>query len=207
VPDDSKMLLGSLLYPVFELLDLFGPLEMFGNCPQLELCTVALSAGPVKSAQGVEAVADYALDDCPPLDLLLIPGGFGSREEISNQPLLDWIGKRVAETRVTMTVCSGSMLLAAAGLLDGRPATTNKALFNEITELTPAVKWVKQARWVDDGNIVTASGVSAGIDMALAVVAREFGQEQAELLAELTEYEWHRDPDWDPFARVHGLVD
>jgi transcriptional regulator GlxA family with amidase domain len=106
-----------------------------------------------------------------------------------------------------MTVCSGSMLLAAAGLLDGRPATTNKALFNEITELTPAVKWVKQARWVDDGNIVTASGVSAGIDMALAVVAREFGQEQAELLAELTEYEWHRDPDWDPFARVHGLVD
>ena len=110
--DDRKLLLGSLLYPVFELLDLFGPLEMFGNCPQLELCTVALSAGPVKSAQGVEAVADYALDDCPPLDLLLIPGGMGCREEISNQPLLDWIGKRVAETRVTMTVCSGSMLLA-----------------------------------------------------------------------------------------------
>ncbi|HIF63549.1 MAG TPA: DJ-1/PfpI family protein [Deltaproteobacteria bacterium] len=180
---------------------------MFGNCPQLELCTVALSAGPVKSAQGVEAVADYALDDCPPLDLLLIPGGFGSREEISNQPLLDWLGKRVAETRVTMTVCSGSMLLAATGLLDGRPATTNKALFNEITEFTPAVKWVKQARWVDDGDIVTASGVSAGIDMALAVVAREFGEEQAKLLAELTEYEWHRDPNWDPFARVHGLVD
>ncbi|HWP66536.1 MAG TPA: DJ-1/PfpI family protein [Candidatus Limnocylindria bacterium] len=105
-----------------------------------------------------------------------------------------------------MSVCSGSLLLAAAGVLDGRRATTNKMFFGEIAAAAPAVQWVREARWVVDGPVVTSSGVSAGIDMALAVIAALFGTKTAEDLALVAEYEWHRDAGWDPFARAHGLV-
>jgi transcriptional regulator GlxA family with amidase domain len=105
-----------------------------------------------------------------------------------------------------MSVCNGASLLAAAGLLDGRPATTNKAYWDLATAPGPKVKWVTRARWVDDGKIVTSSGVSAGMDMTLHVIERLFGSKAAEGLAQGTEYEWHRDPKWDPFAEVHGLV-
>src|SRR6188768_34830 len=99
-----------------------------------------------------------------------------------------------------MSVCNGASILAASGLLDGRPATTNKAYWTSSTAPGPKVNWVRKARWVDDGNIVTSSGVSAGMDMTLHVISRLFGMETAERLANATEYEWHRDPDWDPFA-------
>jgi transcriptional regulator GlxA family with amidase domain len=92
-------------------------------------------------------------------------------------------------------------LLAAAGILDGRRATTNKAFYTQIVNAGPKVNWVKEARWVDDGNIVTSSGVSAGIDMALHVIARLYGDESAEKIAQLTEYQWHRNADVDPFAQ------
>lgn len=91
-------------------------------------------------------------------------------------------------------------ILAATGLLDGRKATTNKAYWTRSTAPGPKVEWVRQARWVDDGNIVTSSGVSAGIDMTLHVISRLFDMETARKLARETEYEWHSDPSWDPFA-------
>ena len=99
-----------------------------------------------------------------------------------------------------------SGLLAAAGLLDGRRATTNKMFFKEVAALGPNVDWVPEARWVEDGKYVTSSGVSAGIDMALAVIEVTIGPQASEQLAVGTEYEWHRDPAWDPFAKVHGLA-
>ena len=105
-----------------------------------------------------------------------------------------------------MTVCTGTALLAQAGLLDGRRATTNKMFFSWPETTWPAVRWVREARWVEDGTFWTSSGVSAGIDMALAVVARIADQQTADFLATATEYEWHRDAGWDPFARVHGLI-
>ena len=105
-----------------------------------------------------------------------------------------------------MTVCTGTALLAQAGLLDGRRATTNKMFFAWPEGTWPAVHWVREARWVEDGKFWTSSGVSAGIDMALAVVERIAGSQTAELLATATEYDWHRDAGWDPFAHVHGLV-
>ena len=120
--------------------------------------------------------------------------------------MIDWLRGRVGELEVDMTVCTGSALLAQAGLLDGRRATTNKMFFSWPESTWPAVRWVREARWVEDGKLWTSSGVSAGIDMALAVVQRLADEKTAELLATATEYEWHRDPAWDPFARVHGLV-
>jgi putative intracellular protease/amidase len=199
--------LGVILFPDFELLDVFGPVEMFANLQgSVDVLMVAERAGPVRSAQGPAVVAEAGFADCPALDLLLVPGGIGTRAAIDDQGLLAFLRQRVADAEFAMTVCTGAALFAQAGVLDGRRATTNKMLFQWVTEQGPKVDWVKEARWVEDGKFVTSSGVSAGIDMALAVIARLSGQQTADLLAVGTEYEWHRDPTWDPFAKIHGLV-
>ncbi len=194
--------IGIVLYPRFELLDVYGPVEIFGNVgPKLKVVMVAEKAGPVTSVQGPKVVADFGFDDCPPLDLLLVPGGFGTMTELKNAALLDWLVARSAKAEITMSVCSGSALLAKAGLLDGRRATSNKRYFQIAVDQGPKVEWVKEARWVDDGDRVTSSGVSAGIDMALHVVERLYGTKTAEAIADGTEYQWHRDSTKDPFYR------
>ena len=199
--------LGVILFPVFELLDVFGPVEMFGNLTgTVEVKMVAREAGPVVSAQGVKVVADYGFADCPHLDLVLVPGGFGTRDAIDDPDLLSWLAQRVARAEVAMTVCTGTALFARAGVLDGRRATTNKMAFNWVAKQGPKVQWIKEARWVEDGKFVTSSGVSAGMDMALAVIQRIAGPEVSKTLAVATEYEWHQDASWDPFAKIHGLV-
>src|SRR5213083_674285 len=182
----AERTLGVVLFPGFELLDVFGPLEAFGGLGGLfNVVTVAERAGPVASAQRVRAVADHGLADCPHLDLL---------------------ARRAAEAEIVTSVCTGAALLARAGLLDGRRATTNKAFFQWVADQGPRVTWVKVARWVDDGKFVTSSGVSAGIDMALHVIARTHGREVSENVARAMEYDWHTDADWDPFAKVWGLA-
>jgi transcriptional regulator GlxA family with amidase domain len=200
---------GVVLFEGFELLDVFGPLEAFGmlaNANGCRVLTTAQAAGEVQSAQGIRAVADFGFADCPRIDIMLVPGGIGTRREASNHATLEWLRKRAEQAEIVTSVCTGAALLARAGLLDGRRATTNKRAFQWVVEQGPAVKWVKEARWVDDGKFSTSSGVSAGIDMALSVIARIAGDSAAEKIATAMEYEWHRDPAWDPFARVHGLV-
>ena len=197
----TALTLGAILYPDFELLDLYGPLEMFGNVGEVEIATVAAAPGPVASAQGPKTLAEYGFDDCPPLDLLLLPGGIGTLAALEDEALLEFLRARSATARSTLSVCSGSAILARAGLLDGRRATSNKMFFSLATSQSEKVDWVEEARWVEDGGMVTSSGVSAGIDMALAVIAGLFGGERAEQISVLTEYEWHRDPAWDPFVK------
>jgi putative intracellular protease/amidase len=193
--------LGAILYPGFELLDLYGPLEMFGSLgPDVPIVTVAEQAGPVRSAQGPETVATYGFDTCPELDLMLLPGGIGTLEQLGNEKMLAFLRAKAADAEVTMSVCSGSAILAKAGLLDGLRATSNKVFFDLARSQSHAVDWAEAARWVDAGRFVTSSGVSAGTDMALAVIARLFGAERAEAVAVVTEYQWHRDADSDPFA-------
>lgn len=203
----AERTLGVVLYPGFELLDVFGPLEAFGNVPGvIGVKMVAAQAGPVVSAQGPRAVADHGFKDAPQLDMLLVPGGIGTRDAIDDRPLLDWLAARSRSAEIVMSVCTGSALLARAGLLDGQRATTNKAFFQWVADQGPKVDWVRQARWVDAGKFVTSSGVSAGIDMALAVVTRLAGRDLAENLARMMEYQWHTDADVDPFAKVWGLA-
>jgi transcriptional regulator GlxA family with amidase domain len=200
---------GVVLFEGFELLDVFGPLEAWGmlaNMGQCKITTVAERGGAVTSAQGPKAIAEFGFGDCPHLDLILIPGGIGTRKEISNQALLDWVKARAEKAEVVTTVCTGTAILAHTGLLDGRRATTNKRAFKWVAEQSAKVTWVREARWVEDGKFATSSGVSAGIDMALAVMARLYGAETAEAIAIAMEYEWHRDANWDPFAKIHGLV-
>ena len=199
--------LGVVLFTDFELLDVFGPLEVFGHAKDFfRIVTVAEQPGPVASTQGPRAVADHGLDDCPPLDVLLVPGGMGTRREVDNARLIDWLAARARSAELVTSVCTGAALLARAGVLDGRRATSNKRAFQWVTAQGPAVTWVRQARWVDDGNVVTSSGVSAGIDMALYVVERLAGAEVREQLAVRMEYEWRADASHDPFARMWGLA-
>ncbi len=200
--DSASLTLGAIFYEGFELLDMYGPLEMFGSVgPELSIVTVAEQAGPVASFQGPKSLAEYGFDDCPRLDLVLLPGGFGTIAQLQNEALLEFLRMRGDEAQVTMSVCSGSAILAKAGVLDGLRATSNKQFFALATGQGEKVDLVTEARWVDAGNFVTSSGVSAGMDMALAVIERLFGSERAEAIAVLTEYEWHRDPTWDPFVK------
>ena len=199
--------IGVLLFDQFELLDVFGPLEMFGLLPEhFDLLLVAESGSRVASAQGPASVIDYRFEDSPDFDLLLVPGGRGTRREVDNPVLLDWLRDRAGRAELVTSVCTGSALLARAGILDGQRATTNKAAFAWVAAQGERVDWVKQARWVEDGRYFTASGVSAGMDMSLAVIARLHGEDLAQQVANWSEYDWHRDPAWDPFAAVHNLV-
>ncbi|MEM9106607.1 MAG: DJ-1/PfpI family protein [Pseudomonadota bacterium] len=198
---------GALIFPGFEPLDLYGPLEMFGLMSKdYKLTLVAEHEGPVKSNPYVESVANTSFDRSPEFDMILVPGGPGTRSEVNNSAIIDWIAKASERTEHTLSVCTGSALLARSGILDGVRATTNKAAFSWVAEQGPKVKWIKQARWVEDGKFFTSSGVSAGMDMALGAIAHMHGMERAEEIATFAEYSWHRDKDDDPFARVHGLV-
>jgi transcriptional regulator GlxA family with amidase domain len=206
----SHKTVGVLLFEGFELLDVFGPLEAWGMHAEITgaytIVTAAEKAGAIKSAQEPRAIADYSLADCPRIDIMLVPGGIGTRREVKNAPLLDWLGQRAGQAEIVSSVCTGAALLARARLLDGRRATSNKLSFKWVTEQAPAVEWIRQARWVEDGKFATSSGVSAGIDMTLALIAKLAGVGCAEQVAIRMEYEWHRDPSWDPFAKIHGLV-
>ena len=205
----AQRTLGAILFQGFELLDVFGPLEAWGMLAAQGRCrvtTVAERAGPVASAQGPKAIAEFGFEDCPQLDLLLVPGGIGTREQVSNPLLLDWLKARAEKAEVVTTVCTGTAILARTGLLDGCRATTNKRAFKWVITNGEKVNWIREARWVEDGKFATSSGVSAGIDMALAVMARLYGAEAAEKIAIAMEYDWHRDANWDPFAKIHRLV-
>ncbi|MEM5478041.1 DJ-1/PfpI family protein [Pacificibacter sp. AS14] len=198
---------GALIFPNFELLDLFGPLEMFGLLKDdFDLQLVAETSEPVSSNQQVRANPDVTFKDADQFDVLFVPGGMGTRREVNNTALLDWIRIASEPAEYVLSVCTGSLLLAGAGLLDDRRATTNKAAFTKIADQYPKVDWVKQARWVEDGKFITSSGVSAGMDMALGAIALMHDHETAEKVAIWSEYDWHKDKDWDPFAKTNGLV-
>ena len=199
---DEARTLGAILYEDFELLDLYGPLEMFGSIgPELRIVTVADAPGPVASAQGPETVADVGFDECPELGLILVPGGIGTVPQLENAKLLDFLRERSRSAEITMSVCSGSALLAKAGVLDGLRATSNKQFFAFAESQSNKVRWIEEARWVEDGATATSSGVSAGTDMALGIIARLYGRERADEVAARTEYEWQSDPTRDPFVK------
>lgn len=204
---EQPLTLGAILYPGFEMLDLFGPLEMFSLVPkeQLTIFMIAEQVGPVPAALGMEisgpkVIADYSFTDAPQLDILLLPGGVGTVPELENTGMLEFLAKRSETAKITASVCSGSALLAKAGVLDGHRATSNKQLFALATNQSDKVTWVEAARWVDDGPVITASGVSAGTDMGVAIIQRLWGEDMANMVTEFAEYTWHKDADKDPFA-------
>jgi transcriptional regulator GlxA family with amidase domain len=207
VPETAAAIkVGAVIFEGFELLDVFGPLEMFGMLKErVSITMLAEIPGSVKSIQGPACTAEAGLAGEHRLDVLLIPGGMGTRREVSNLPFLEEIRRQADAARFVATVCTGSGLLAKSGALDGRRATSNKFTFKWAVEQGPRVQWVPEARWVEDGKYFTSSGVSAGIDMSLGLIARIFDRETSLRAANWAEYEWHEDKDWDPFAKLNGL--
>jgi putative intracellular protease/amidase len=199
--------LAALVFPGFETLDYFGPIEMLGGLGQeIQVITVGKGCDPVPSVHGQRIVIDKVTAEKNDYDLLLIPGGDSALIAAQDDELMQWIREASANAERVMAVCTGTVLLAMTGVLNGRKATTNKLDFNRTVPLAPNVDWVKEARWVEDGKFFTSSGVSAGMDMALAVMADLFGMARADKLALGCEYEWHKDASRDPFARSAGLV-
>ena len=202
----SKRTLGVVLVEGFELLDVFGPLEMFGlAADHFEIRLISETGGVVASRQGPKSVCDASFQPAPAIDVLLVPGGIGTRREVNNPVLLDWLNERSKQAELVASVCTGSALLAKAGVLDGLRATSNKLAFAWASAQSEKVQWQQQARWVEDGKVFSSSGVSAGIDMALAVIAKLVSEQAAEDAANFAEYSWQRDADCDPFASVVGV--
>jgi transcriptional regulator GlxA family with amidase domain len=199
--------LAALVFPGFETLDYFGPIQMLaGFGGEIEITTVAKLCNPVESVHGQRIAIDRAISEKNDYDLLFIPGGDSALNESKDEELMQWIRDAAAKAERVMAVCTGTVLLGMTGVLDGRKATTNKLDFTKTVHLAQHVNWVKEARWVEDGKFFTSSGVSAGMDMALAVMADLFGLAVAENIAESCEYEWHKDANRDPFAKSSGLI-
>ena len=198
------------LFEGFTVLDVYGPVQAFASCrvlqpdgkrrPFFEIFSMAREPGRVKASEGPATWADWSFERAPDFDILLVPGGFGTRVAVADQAFLGRLAAASRRARITTTVCTGSALLARTGLLDGRPATSNKIAWNWVIQQGPRVLWKRKARWVDDGDVLTSSGVSAGIDMALSLIARLHGREVALTAARNMEYVWHESADDDPFA-------
>jgi transcriptional regulator GlxA family with amidase domain len=191
---------GVLLFPDFEPLDVFGPVEAFviaewpGARPEdarpFRVVTVAEAAGPVAMRGGVRVLPDHDLAGCPHLDVLLVPGGPGIRGEHLSPALRRFVAERAGDVEVLCSVCTGAALLAGAGVLSGKEATTNRRAFDWVVSVSPPdVRWDRARRFVDAGRVVTSAGVSAGIDMALHLVGRIAGEEVATAAAARMEYE------------------
>lgn len=196
-----------VLFDGFELLDVFGPVEIFSMLPELiSVDYLGASAGPVRSSQGAEVVVPTAYMEAATPDIVLVPGGLGTRALVGDAAFLRWLAGWATEASLVASVCTGSAVLAAAGLLDGYRATSNKRAFAWASSHGRDVEWVTRARWVEDRDRWTSSGVAAGMDMAAALVGALFGPEVAREAVERIELETHPDASWDPFAAVHGLL-
>ncbi|MBV8295730.1 MAG: DJ-1/PfpI family protein [Acidimicrobiia bacterium] len=181
---------GILLFDQAEELDFAGPLEVFGMaCRDGDrVVTVAERSEPVRANLGLRVVPDHSVADAPPLDVLVVPGGFGTRREADNPVLLDWIKQVAAGCTWVTSVCTGSMLLEAAGVIDGRNVTTHWAMIDTFRN-KDTVTVLDGRRYVRDGNVVTAAGVSAGIDMSLWVVGQLYGVEHVRGVQRMMEYD------------------
>lgn len=191
---------GILIFDDVEVLDFCGPFEVFsvalapgeGDGEERRLfrvVTIAERADIVRCRGDLLVQPHHTIADHPSLDILLVPGGQGTRRERANLALLDWIAAQDRHTELTTSVCTGAYLLAANGLLDGKQATTHWAGIPWMREHHPAIDVRDDVRFVDQGHVITSAGVSAGIDMALHIVARLHGQEVAAATARTMEYE------------------
>jgi transcriptional regulator GlxA family with amidase domain len=190
---------GILVFDDVEVLDFCGPFEVFSvtrlneerrreDPSPFEVLLVAQQAGVVTAAGALKVIPDATLVACPALDVLVVPGGWGTRREMHNAELLAWIAQRGRQVETLTSVCTGAMLLGHAGLLDGRRATTHWRSLDWMSESFPQVTVERALHVVEDGHVVTSAGISAGIDMALRVVARYHGDAIARATARQMEY-------------------
>ena len=190
---------GIILFENIEVLDFCGPFEVFSVTRLNEekrreepspfgVLLVAENNVPVVTMGGMKVIPDHAFESCPKLDILVVPGGWGTRKELKNPAMLNWLRIRASEVETLTSVCTGSMLLGFAGLLDGRHATTHWRSLDWMRESFPRVTVENDKHFVEDGSLITSAGISAGIDLALKVVERYYGEGIARATAKHMEY-------------------
>ncbi len=190
---------GILVFPDVEVLDFCGPFEVFSvtrldesrrreEPSPFEVVLIAESTEPVVATGGLRVLPDQDLAGCPGLDVLVVPGGWGTRSLVNHEKVVAWIRERSVAAELSTSVCTGSFLLGQAGLLDGRRATTHWMSLDRMRETFPSIEVVRDQHVVNDGSIITSAGISAGIDMALRVVARYHGEAIARATARYMEY-------------------
>jgi transcriptional regulator GlxA family with amidase domain len=197
-----------VLFDQVEVLDFAGPFEVFSVAGRrhvgepYEVFTVA-ERSPVFARNHLVVVPTYTFETCPPCDMFLIPGGggfhpdgtpFGSRKEMNNPVMLDWIQQRAGNSQLVLSVCTGALILARAGLLENLEATTHYLAFDALRSVSPSIRVAPEKRWADNGKIITSAGVSAGIDMSLHVVARLQGNHVADETARYMQYDGWQKP-------------
>ena len=206
--DGAPLRVAILLFDEVEVLDCAGPFEVFAVAhseagdPAFEVVTVALRAGPVVARNGLTVLPACTPDGLGQVDILVVPGGFGTRRELNNPATLDFVRATSASAGVTLSVCTGAMLLGAAGLLEGKGATTHWAAMDELRALDCGAELHPEARVVDNGAVITAAGVSAGIDAALYLVGRIYGAATARRTARYMQYDWPNQTDAQTVVRL-----
>ncbi len=200
----NRRVVGIVIFPEVEALDFCGPYEVFSvvrlneerrreEPSPFEVLLVAEQAEALTTSGGMRVLPDCTLADCPALDTLVVPGGWGTRRQINNEVLIRWIKERGQQVETLTSVCTGAMLLGQAGLLDGRRATTHWRSLAWMRESFPLVTVEEQLHVVEDGHIVTSAGIAAGIDLALKVVGRYYGEAVARATARHMEYRFPED--------------
>ncbi|WP_221029572.1 DJ-1/PfpI family protein [Actomonas aquatica] len=186
-----------LLFDDVEVLDFAGPFEVFSVTRELnqdalfKVHTVGVTAGTIRARNGLKVIPDHTLESVPPTDVLIIPGGAGTRQLLHQESTIEWIRHRARHhTEIILSVCTGALLLARANLLDGLTVTTHHSTLDLLTDLAPNATVDPAQRFHDNGKIITAAGISAGIDASLHLVARLHGEDTARRTAIYMEYPW-----------------
>ena len=190
-----------VVFDGFEPLDVFGPFDVFTHTDAVGVRIFSLDGPGATVSEGGARVEALGPEEIDPRGVLLIPGGSGTRALVGDGRWLSSLRRLAAQSSQVLTVCTGSALLAAAGALDGRRATSNDLVFDWVVGTGERVDWIKEARWVVDGKFRTSSGISAGIDMALDYVEDTCGPEAADKVSAQMEYIRNRESGYDPFAR------
>ncbi|MDT4953647.1 MAG: hypothetical protein QOJ02_1785 [Acidobacteriota bacterium] len=189
--------LAILIFDGVQIIDYTGPFETFGHVysddgPAFNIYTVSEKTNPITTAMGMSVNPKYSFENAPVPDVLLIPGG-DVRGQTANPNVLKWVQDKAKDAEIVLSVCNGAFILAKTGLLDGLEATTTAGLIPQLRESAPKVKVVDDRRYVDNGKIITAAGLSSGIDGALHVIEKLYGKGTAQMAALGMEYNW--DPD------------
>lgn len=195
-PDGRTTTIGIALFDGAEELDWAGPWEVLSywahRYPEdgVEVFTVARhNSRPIECAKGLRVLADHSWETAPPIDVLVYPGGIGTRDQVGDEAVREWVRSVHERARLTTSVCTGAFVLADAGLLKGRPATTHWDDFDELLAIDGSIQARRDERFVDDGEIITAAGISAGIDMALHLIIRLESADRAGEIKRRIQYE------------------